>query len=524
MSFSATYVKEVRKVWAHKWIVLIAALIFSLSGWTYIFLIPDNYKSMARVYLDSQSILGPLLKGLAVDSNERQRSVAQMARKTLLSRPNLEQVIRETDQDLLVKTPEDYERLLDEVIKNVEVEGEGGRQENIYIISYQDPDPLVAKKVVSSLLSIFMENALGTTRSDTGMTEKFLDDQIAEYLIKLEVAEERLKDFKRSNIGMMPTEAGGHFSRLQKSQEELAQADLELLEEQKRHDELKKQIDNVISGVSSGEEKTSVDNRIQMLEVRLDDLRLQFTEQHPDIQSIKKTISLLKNQGEETGQERTLSEHASDNSFATTSPVYQELMVSLGEAAAEVSALSARKAEYENRVGSLRKMVETVPEVEAELLKLTRTYEITKKNYESLFGRKESAKISRAAELSAEMFQFRIIDPPVVPVFPVNIRKPYLFTMALLFALAGGCALSWSLSTIKNAFIDANELRKSVSFPVLGAVSEVLTEDQLTKKRIGMAIYVVIFGCLISVYGLIMATQISDINIFILYGKVFGIV
>ena len=514
MDYQSAAIKEIRKVWAHKWIALTITIVLCLAGWTYIYFIPDRYQSSARVYIDTQSMLGPLLRGLAIDSNERQRSVAQMAKTTLLSRPNLEQVIRENDMDIKARTPEEYEKLLKGVMKRVDVRGEGRNQENIYVISYYDEKPLIAKKVVSSLLSIFMENALGTTRTDTGLSEKFLDEQIAKYQAKLEAAENRLKEFKRKNIGMMPSESGGYLNRLQAAQEQLAQADLDLLEAQKRYTELKKQIASVKSDDVSSEEKSAIDARINTLEKKLDELRLQYTEQHPDIQTIKNTIQSLKQQKEGESIDAGAASAENDKGTITSSPAYQELKVALGQAAAEVSALTARKKEYESRVDKLHNMLETVPEVEAELVKLNRDYSITKQNYDSLVSRKESASISRAAESSSDMLQFRIIDPPVVPVIPLDIKKAYLFSVMFLIAIGGGAAASWLLSNLRNAFIDANELREAYALPVLGAVSEALTEPQIVKRRIGAAVFTVIFGCLIAVYGMVIALQTGVIELF----------
>ena len=83
-------------------------------------------------------------------------------------------------------------------------------------------------------------------------------------------------------------------------------------------------------------------------------------------------------------------------------PVYQQLKISLGAAEAEASSLRVRKNEYQARVKKLENLVDTVPQVEAELAKLNRDYTVIKQNYETLLSRRESARLSKKAEQSSD--------------------------------------------------------------------------------------------------------------------------
>ena len=78
------------------------AWVVALAGWVYVWQMPESYKATARLYVDSNSVLRPLMRGLAITPNIDQR-IAMMSR-TLLSRPNLERLARMTDLDLQVTT------------------------------------------------------------------------------------------------------------------------------------------------------------------------------------------------------------------------------------------------------------------------------------------------------------------------------------------------------------------------------------------------------------------------------------
>ena len=70
------------------------------------------------------------------------------------------------------------------------------------------------------------------------MTQKFLDEQIADYEKRLIEAEERLKEFKQRNVGRMPGAGGDYFARLEQARNALQITELQLQELSHRRDNL----------------------------------------------------------------------------------------------------------------------------------------------------------------------------------------------------------------------------------------------------------------------------------------------
>jgi len=191
---------------------LIASSLICLLGWTGVFLIPDKYEASSKLLMSNESMMGPLLKGLAAESNLT-REMASLMRRTLLSRPNLERVIDDTDLNLTVSTLNDREELIRDLGDVIKVTGDD--RSKIYSISMRDEDPELVTDIVQKLTDIFIEHSIGATRKDTGITRDFLDREIADYEDKLRQAEDRLKNFKRENIGLMPAEGESYFSQIQ---------------------------------------------------------------------------------------------------------------------------------------------------------------------------------------------------------------------------------------------------------------------------------------------------------------------
>ncbi|MBN4079042.1 hypothetical protein JYT26_00215 [Beggiatoa alba] len=491
-----------RGIWRYRWFAIALAWVIAVGGWVFVAKMPDQYQANARVYVDTTSLLRPLLRGLATQSNVGQR--LQLMSKTLLSRPNMEKIVRMTDLDITVKTPGQMESLLDGLSRNIKFGNT--KRANLYTISYANKDAEVAKRVVQSLLTIFVESTLGETREDSHSAQKFLVQQIKEHEMRLTQAEDRIKEFKRRNVNQMPQTGRGFFTRLQGVQDQLAEARLLLNEAVDRRDELRRQIRGEEPVFGFGTSSISLqpshplDVRIQKLQSRIDELLLQYTNQHPEVISAKNTIIFLEKQREDEVSALPATS-SSTISPLEKNPVYQQLKIALGQAKANVASLTVRVNEYQGRVSNLKKMVDTIPEIEAEFKGLNRDYDLTKKNYNALVARLESAKMGEQMEQTGDNVKFKVIDPPRVPLSPSGPNRVLLSSAIFLLAIGAGIALAFLLSQIRPTVYDQQTLRKISGLPVFGSVSRIWTPELLTKRRLQLGAFIGVGAVLLVVYS-----------------------
>lgn len=487
-----------RTTWNRRWYIIITAWVLAIAGWIWVYTLADRYEASARVNVDTQSILKPLMSGLAVQPNVDQQVV--LMTRTLLSRPNMEKVARMTDLDISAKDEGQSEKIIDDLQSNIRITPGG---ENLFTISYQNSNPQLATRVVESLLTIFVEGSLGHKRKDTDSARKFIEEQLKAYEQKLVLAESALKDFKRKYVGIMPGSGGGYFERLAQSRQAVDDARLELREAENRRNELKRQLageepvmlDDEVSGSNP-----QIDARINTLKEQLDGLLLKFTDQHPDIVGIKRVIAQLEEQkrAEAKLMKPGLSPSRGKNN------VYQQLTVALAEEEANVASLKARVGEFEARYGQLRSAVDAVPQVEAEFSQLNRDYQVNKANYEALLARRESASISEEMESKTAALDFRIIDPPRVPLSPAWPNRPLMITLVLLGAILAGIVLAFLVSQIRRTVDDRMTLKDLTGLPLLGTISMVWTPEQKARQRKRLFAYIASFMSLISAYGVLL--------------------
>ena len=139
-------------MWNRRVFGLAAAWIAAVVGVSIAFLVPERYEASARAYVDTQSLLRPVMAGLSIQPSLDQQ-VALISRM-LLSRPNVEKLIDMAHLDQGITQPGEHEALVDRLTKRIELTG--NTITNIYVISYRDADPQQALGVVESLLKIFV--------------------------------------------------------------------------------------------------------------------------------------------------------------------------------------------------------------------------------------------------------------------------------------------------------------------------------------------------------------------------------
>ena len=141
-----------RATWKHRRLGMLVAWAVGAIAAGVILRIPNQFEASARIYVDTQSILRPLMSGLAVQPNVEQQ--VMMLSRTLISRPNVEKLVRMADLDLNLKGKAEQEALIEQLTKELKIQSIG--RDNLYTLAYRSTDPATAQRVVQALVSIFV--------------------------------------------------------------------------------------------------------------------------------------------------------------------------------------------------------------------------------------------------------------------------------------------------------------------------------------------------------------------------------
>jgi polysaccharide chain length determinant protein (PEP-CTERM system associated) len=455
-------------LWARRWSILSVAWLVCLGGWLMVATLPNRYTSDAQVYVDTESILGPLMQGIAVTQNiDRQ---VDMMRRTLLSRPNVEQLVQMTNLDieLGVEDARGREGLIASLMGQVRVSALG---RNLYQVSYTSTEPERAYRVVDSVLQIFVEQNLGVSQRDVDTARGFIDGQIADYERQLREAELRVAAFRQTHA----EELGG-VERFQR-QLEGAEANARRLASELesliwRRDQLRLRLASTppfLSAAAAASGPTIAEQRLSALQERLDQLLLTYTDQHPDIRSLQNLIA----QAEMVVEGQRLGQDGGSAGPRVRNILHDQIGGELENTELMIVDLRRRIGLVDEEIGRLAARVGIVPEVEADWTRLNRDYDVVLSQYQALTQRRESALMAQRLDAETNRIEFRIVEPPVVPLRPSGPPHGILMGAVLVVGLGAGVALAFLRVQFDSSLRTAAQLKEAFGLPVLGAISVV---------------------------------------------------
>lgn len=496
-AFSAL-LTQIRKVWLNRKFVFPVALAVSLIGWTVVAVMPDVFEGSATLYVDTKTLLSRVLDRVAVNTEEMDAEFVALARQRLLSRPNIERLARETDLDLGAESPQDMDRLLNEVAATIDITtastsgGERARP-NIFVLKVHHKNPDIAKKMIESLVDIFGESVIGQNRESNDQTEQFLNEQITQYQRRLDETEQRLTEFRRLNAGALPGEGNTVYTELQSTRRMLDDTQRELSRAMAQQVGIRRQL-----GVAAGSSNDSVPADVAMkfdqwskLNTQLQTLLSQYTDQHPQVIAVRKRLEELDFDPSSVSGARAPIRSTADPGT---------LQFELYRVESDIASLRDKASAYAARVATLENSMSAIPEVEAQFQALTRDYDVYKEQYNALVQRRESARLSREAELTTNQVQFQVIEPPHVGTIPVEPKRGLLLTAVLIAGLGIAGGIGFLMSQIKPSFGDIRELEAATGLSAYGSIGVVRNARETRTHRIEYLAYIGVFMALLVTY------------------------
>jgi polysaccharide chain length determinant protein (PEP-CTERM system associated) len=488
---------EIRGSWRFRWLAIAVSWAVCGVGWLFVFMMPNIYEATARVYVDTQSMLGPLLEGLAVRANVD--SELAVVRQALLSRPRLEGVARETDLFVRAKTPAEADLLIQDLRTRIAITTDArtpnSNSDGVYRITFHDNDRAKSLEVVQTLLNSFVEDTLSGKRQGQEEAQQFLREQHNDYEKRLQEAEARLADFKKQNIGKMPDNRGDYFARMQTEMVQLESVREQVRLAEARRVEIQRQLsgeepflfgfDDQSTTAPANSGKADLASRIRLLEAREEELLLKYTEKHPEVIAVRATIEDLKQQRDAEldrvrhGQQAT----GSLSQSLKSNPVYQGIRTELNRTEIQLAELRQDLGTRQARVAELRRLVNNVPEVEAELARLNRDYDVTRAQYQELTKRLQTAKLTEDAAKTG-VVTFQVIDPPVAAFEPVAPNRFVMISAVLFMALGAGVGGAYLLNMIRPVFYNTRTLADALNLPVIGPVGRTWTNKTKMRERL----------------------------------------
>ena len=474
--------------WHYRWAGMAVAWMVCLIGWGVLVLMPNTFEAVAKIYIDTDTAMAPLLRGLTVNTDPDQQVSVML--NTLLTRPNLEQVVHQTAPAGTTFSSAELARRVKDIQNNVSLSPLGTR--NLFEIHVTDKDPNRALSISQTLLSIFVDSNIGSKRKDFQGAQSFLDDKVAEYENLVRQAEQRRAAFRQANLDVLSNSATPDQARaeVERVRQDLAAAQARVASLRGQLGAIPKIIYVDTPGpliVTSGAASTesigrggSLFQRLAEAKQTLIDLKSKYTEDYPDVKAAEREVKEL----QEELASMPAASNAGTGNQSIPNPIYVQTQGKLSDAMSEAAFQEQR---YQNALSNLdnsEKMTSRAIEVTTKFADLDRDYDVVHKTYQELLSRRESARISQSVNDEQSAITVRVVEPPKKAPFPAAPNRPLINSEILLAGLAAGMAAALGLSLNAGRFFATDQLVSEFDYPVIGVVTRLsLADDAIQARR-----------------------------------------
>lgn len=493
------YMNLVRRRHIH---FLVPAFLGWLVIWGAGWVLPARYQSNTLILVEQPSMPKDYVApNVSEDLQDRLQSITQQ----ILSRTRLLTIIGNLHlygEGRDKTTPDERVQLMRKDIDIQLVYSQDKRQITGFTIGYTARDPQIAQQVTSQLTDLFIDENLKARQQQSQSTTSFLESQLEDARASLADQEAKVHQYEAKHEGDLPTQQasniqilGGLQAQLQNEQDAVNAAKQQSIYLQALIDQYQANSETSATAKGGPTSLPAIDQQLDALRAKLTNLSAHYTDSYPDVQSLKDEIAKT----EKTRDELLANLKVKDNNSgkASEAPVTRDTRNGVQNSAlAQVeSQLQANKLEITNRekaVTSLKARIEEYqarlnnePAREQELDDLTRGYEQSKANYDSLLRKKNESAMATSMEQMQQGERFTMLDPPSLPLKPAFPNRLKLCGMGLGVGLALGLIVVGGFELMDDRLYGEKEIKTLLPVAILADIPEVVipSDDRSRKKR-----------------------------------------
>jgi polysaccharide chain length determinant protein (PEP-CTERM system associated) len=475
---------------------------------------PKIYEAKSTVFIE-EGIIKKVVKGIVVTPSIEER--LRVLTFAIMSRNMLLKVIDALDLDVKAKSQAEIESVIKDFQDNtkITVKGKRGERGDLFIVSYRGRNPKMVRDYVNTLVSKYIEENVSFTREEVFSANQFLSEQINYYKKKLEESEEKLASFRREKGIYLAIDEKTLVGSLREYKNEIENVDIEIKKLEAKKERIKQQLsgEKPLTLALINREEGSLSARLKVLEQNLPMLLTKYTENYPEVIKTKAEIETIKKQLEAQKQNPG-SEKAQDNESdlgtSAMNPVYQQLKEELFKTESEIDSLGAKSTILNNRLKKSEAELKNIPEDKKELTNLERDRNTYQGIYEQLLAKLGQAEVSEQMEIQDKGTNFRIVDPAILPIMPVSPDRVKFILFGIVAGIVAGVGAVLLREYLDNSIRDVDTLKTLFGLQVLAVIPEIITEQDIEKKRrLNRKVYVLSIAYLSIIGGLFIKELIN---------------
>ena len=483
----------VRIVLRRKWLIILPLIVGAAGGVVVFRKMPKMYRSETLIMVVPQRIPDSYVKSTVTATvQDRLTSISDQ----ILSRSRLERII--LDLDLYKEMRENG--IMEDVVQRMRSDikpSVDGKEATSFRVSYISRDPKTAQKVTERLATLYIDENLRDRESLAESTNQFLESQLEDAKRRLIEHEKKLEEYRRAHSGQLPSQLQSNLQAIQNAQMQLQAMSESINRARERRLLLERQLADaqtfplavVQPNAPTGTTEAVAPSAAQQLEnaqARLELYRLRYTEDHPDVKSLQRTIAELKIKADEEAKKPPTP--STDKPLSPAEVARQkrvrDLQADLDVIDRQVTTALNEETRLKNVISDDQAKVDVVPSRESDLVELMRDYTTLQETYSSLLKKREESKLAANLERRQIGEQFKVLDPASLPERPYNQNKRLT---ALIGGAIGGLALGLAfvglLEARDSSFKSEEDVLRVLTLPVLALVPVMLSESDLQQNH-----------------------------------------
>jgi polysaccharide chain length determinant protein (PEP-CTERM system associated) len=492
----AVQLDKILAVWRRrKWLAICSFVGVLSATAAFTTFLPNIYQAGATILVVGQQVPAEFVRTTVTGTlDTRLQTISQQ----ILSRSRLEELIKRFGLYSKSATKLTPEVLVERMRRDIDVKPTGVDRAGgtvAFTIKYQGRDPGTVALVSNTLASYYIEENVKVRERQATGTAEFLRTQLEQVKKRLEVQERQVSDFKRRNLGELPTQMDANLSTLERLNTQFRLNGERQIRARDQRQEITRQLEAAAARVAPPAPRvrsapTQPDDpavaRLERLRQTMEELRGQFSERYPDVVRLKAEIAKLESQLNAVSRRRPPAESASvepEPDAPIVDPHVTQMQQALNQLNLEIKALVDEEAHLRTVMGTYQTRVDNTPRRDLEYQELSRDYDSTKELYRTLLKRYEEAQLSESLEQRQKGEQFRILEPAELPTEPVTPNRRRFLALAVALSLAVAVGLVVLAEQLDTSFHTIDDLRALTPVPVLVSIPRIVTENDVHRRR-----------------------------------------
>lgn len=431
-----------------KGIFVAIAIAVMMMAITVSYILPKKYTAQSIVFIE-QNVISDLVKGIAITPSMDMKIKA--IKVTMLSRSMILDVIKALDMDLELQTDAELDGLIKSLQNRIDIRLDEKR--GVFMISFADPDPVLARDVVNTLTRIYIEENTSTKRKESFEATQFLAEQIEVFKKRIDAAEKEIDEFKAESGLILSSDESAIRREIENAEDQL--------------EGIRIRINALQTARSLMLSNTPLQQQLDQQRDTLEQLRTRYTDNHPKVKQLENAIAetqqLIKTKGK------------SELDAVYRSKEYQSNKV-------ELASLNNVRRNLEEEIRKNKETIRKIPALKTQLVELERKRNNEAIIYEQLVSRYGQSEVSKEMELQDKSMSFRVLDPAVVPAIHSSPNRPLIILAGIILGFGLGAGIIVLVDLISPSIKSLDDL-KEFGLPVLAVIPKVRDEAAIARER-----------------------------------------